>query len=104
MVSIQILTLKDDLNIDNATRKPWVSLARKHQVKVQAFYFTTPVDLCLHNDSFRALAGLEVAQLRLSISWVIYLLIPIVQPQTEAYLPQSTLLRSGFSVGEAKGG
>jgi bifunctional polynucleotide phosphatase/kinase len=58
---IKVLTFKDDLNIDIALRKRWIILARKYHAVVQAFYFTTPVDLCLHNDSFRALAGLEVA-------------------------------------------
>ena len=32
-------------------------MAKKHEVAVDAVYFTSPTDLCLHNDSVRALGG-----------------------------------------------
>jgi bifunctional polynucleotide phosphatase/kinase len=47
----------DDFNSDATERKIWIALAQNHDVHVRAFNFTTPIDLCLHNDAVRALGG-----------------------------------------------
>lgn len=47
----------DDLNIDIESRITWISLAAKHGVAADAICFTSSTDLCLHNDTVRALGG-----------------------------------------------
>ncbi|KAF2465858.1 PNK3P-domain-containing protein [Lindgomyces ingoldianus] len=47
----------DDTNTTAAARKLWISLASRFKIRVYAIHFTTPADLCLHNDSVRALGG-----------------------------------------------
>ncbi|KAE8448805.1 hypothetical protein EG329_008807 [Mollisiaceae sp. DMI_Dod_QoI] len=52
----------DGTNEDPKKRKQWVSLAHRHGIQARAFYFNTPSDLCLHNDSFRALAVIQPSE------------------------------------------
>jgi predicted kinase len=52
-----VIASPDAMNSDHTVRKIWVSIAQKYDVQVRAFNFTAPVDLCLHNDSVRALGG-----------------------------------------------
>jgi bifunctional polynucleotide phosphatase/kinase len=47
----------DGINPDPKTRQTWVQIAKKHNIPIRAFNFTTPSDLCLHNDAVRALGG-----------------------------------------------
>ncbi|OCK74810.1 putative DNA 3'-phosphatase Tpp1 [Lepidopterella palustris CBS 459.81] len=62
MVAERLLEEGNSVVIDNsntkiADRRIWISLASKHNIRVRALHFTTPVDLCLHNDTVRALGG-----------------------------------------------
>jgi bifunctional polynucleotide phosphatase/kinase len=54
----------DDINIDTKSRKVWLTLAQKYGLQARALHFTTPTELCLHNDSFRALGGIQVGQFK----------------------------------------
>ncbi|RDW56367.1 hypothetical protein BP5796_13242 [Coleophoma crateriformis] len=47
----------DDINTTSSLRNQWLSLAPKNNVQTYAYNFTAPSDLCLHNDSVRALGG-----------------------------------------------
>lgn len=47
----------DDVNATLESRNEWILLAQKHHIQIRAFSFTSPSDLCLHNDSVRALGG-----------------------------------------------
>ncbi|KAH0553426.1 hypothetical protein GP486_006506 [Trichoglossum hirsutum] len=47
----------DNTNPDPDTRAVWVQLARKHDVPIRCIYFTAPTQLCMHNDTVRALNG-----------------------------------------------
>ncbi|KAI0886601.1 PNK3P-domain-containing protein [Annulohypoxylon maeteangense] len=47
----------DDLNIDIESRTTWISMAAKHGISADAFCFMSPTNLCLHNDTVRALGG-----------------------------------------------
>jgi bifunctional polynucleotide phosphatase/kinase len=51
------MTRLDDLNIEIKSRITWISMAAKHGVAADAFVFTSSTDLCLHNDTVRALGG-----------------------------------------------
>jgi bifunctional polynucleotide phosphatase/kinase len=57
----------DGINSDPTVRKVWVSIAQKCGVDARAFNFIAPVDLCLHNDSVRALGGPQVCSFKLLI-------------------------------------
>src|SRR5438046_542675 len=35
----------------------WITLARNHGIQSNAFFFATPVDLCVHNETVRTLGG-----------------------------------------------
>ncbi|OBT63746.1 hypothetical protein VE03_06201 [Pseudogymnoascus sp. 23342-1-I1] len=41
----------DDCNLDKSSRATWIDMASRLNVPVLAAEFTTPSDLCLHNDS-----------------------------------------------------
>ncbi|SZF03234.1 unnamed protein product [Blumeria hordei] len=45
----------DNTNASFEVRKRWVELARKNQVPIRCINFTTPTEICKHNDSMRAL-------------------------------------------------
>jgi hypothetical protein len=47
----------DGINSNRIARRAWISIAQKHDVHARAFNFLAPVDLCLHNDTVRALGG-----------------------------------------------
>jgi bifunctional polynucleotide phosphatase/kinase len=47
----------DGINSDPTARKGYALLAQNLGVPAQVLHFTTPADLCLHNDSVRALGG-----------------------------------------------
>ncbi|KAI2470179.1 polynucleotide kinase 3 phosphatase-domain-containing protein [Annulohypoxylon bovei var. microspora] len=49
----------DDINIDAKSRKEWLAVAQEHDLRIIAMRFTASTELCLHNDSFRALAGTQ---------------------------------------------
>ena len=49
----------DNTNADPDTRAVWVEVARKYKIPIRCVYFTAPVKLCEHNDTVRALAGME---------------------------------------------
>lgn len=55
--SFNVIESPDGINSDSTVRKIWVSIAQKHGIQARAINFVTPVDLCLHNDSVRALGG-----------------------------------------------
>lgn len=50
----------DNTNADVKTRAIWIELANKSNIKARCVYFTTPADICQHNDAVRAFAGIEV--------------------------------------------
>jgi bifunctional polynucleotide phosphatase/kinase len=52
-----LLKRTDDTNIDVESRSIWISIAAKHQIAADAVFFMSSTDLCLHNDSVRALGG-----------------------------------------------
>ncbi|KAH8897162.1 PNK3P-domain-containing protein [Thozetella sp. PMI_491] len=51
------LVVIDDINASAEQRRVWLSIAHKHNVKVTAIFFNTPLGLCLHNDTLRAFGG-----------------------------------------------
>lgn len=51
----------DDMNIDIESRRIWISMSEKYGVTADVVHFTTQTDLCLHNDSVRALGGPSVS-------------------------------------------
>ncbi|KAH6918831.1 polynucleotide kinase 3'-phosphatase [Coprinopsis sp. MPI-PUGE-AT-0042] len=44
----------DNTNRDVATRKFYTDVARKHKIPIRCFFFQTRVELCLHNNLYRA--------------------------------------------------
>ncbi|KAJ8483437.1 hypothetical protein ONZ45_g14602 [Pleurotus djamor] len=44
----------DNTNRDKATRKTYIALAKKHNVKIRCFYFTASMELAWHNNLYRA--------------------------------------------------
>lgn len=48
----------------------WISMASKHGVAADAILFTSLTDLCLHNDTVRALGGPLVRMIILSLTIV----------------------------------
>ncbi|KAI0895151.1 PNK3P-domain-containing protein [Annulohypoxylon nitens] len=57
VVAQRIPVVIDDLNIEVESRATWISIAAKHEASVDAFWFTSPPNLCLHNDSVREFGG-----------------------------------------------
>ncbi|KAF1933688.1 P-loop containing nucleoside triphosphate hydrolase protein [Didymella exigua CBS 183.55] len=51
------LVVIDDLNIDVESRAPWVAIASKYAVEADAYALESSTNLCLHNDTVRALGG-----------------------------------------------
>ncbi|KAL6693233.1 polynucleotide kinase 3 phosphatase domain-containing protein [Trichoderma pleuroticola] len=47
----------DDMNLDIESRSTWISIAAKHGITANAALFMSSTDLCLHNDTVRALGG-----------------------------------------------
>jgi len=47
----------DNINSTADSRQAWLSIARKYNIRATAMYFDLPLDLCLHNDTVRALGG-----------------------------------------------
>jgi len=47
----------DSINSTVDSRQAWLSIARKYNIRTTAIYFDLPLDLCLHNDTVRALGG-----------------------------------------------
>ncbi|KAF8243977.1 PNK3P-domain-containing protein [Wilcoxina mikolae CBS 423.85] len=47
----------DNTNPDVATRAIWTSLAKEQGVPIRCIYFTSPAELCQHNDAVRAFGG-----------------------------------------------
>jgi predicted kinase len=47
----------DNINSTADSRQAWLSIARKYNIRTTAMYFDLPLDLCLHNDTVRALGG-----------------------------------------------
>lgn len=47
----------DDHNCTVDTRRSWLSIADRHNAQVAAILFDLPINLCLHNDTARALGG-----------------------------------------------
>ncbi|KAF7523370.1 hypothetical protein G7054_g11790 [Neopestalotiopsis clavispora] len=45
----------DNTNPDVDGRAEWVALAKKHNVPIRCVWFKTPLELCKHNDTVRAL-------------------------------------------------
>jgi len=46
---------KDNTNADPETREHWVKLARKLGVPIRCVLFIAGINLCIHNDTVRAL-------------------------------------------------
>ncbi|CBX91860.1 hypothetical protein LEMA_P045660.1 [Plenodomus lingam JN3] len=44
----------DNTNADPETRAIWINLARKLKIPIRCVLFTAPVQVCQHNDAFRA--------------------------------------------------
>lgn len=57
VTDISLLIRPDDMNIDIESRSIWISMAVKHRVAAYAVLFMSSTDLCLHNDTVRALGG-----------------------------------------------
>jgi bifunctional polynucleotide phosphatase/kinase len=45
----------DNTNADENVRAYWVSLAKRFSVPIRCVHFTSPPELCRHNDAVRAL-------------------------------------------------
>ncbi|KAH9881218.1 hypothetical protein J1614_001713 [Plenodomus biglobosus] len=45
----------DNTNADPETRAVWINLARKLKIPIRCVLFTAPIQVCQHNDTFRAL-------------------------------------------------
>ncbi|KAJ9197805.1 hypothetical protein DTO021D3_5436 [Paecilomyces variotii] len=44
----------DNTNADPETRAYWTEIARQHKIPIRVVYFTSPPELCRHNDAVRA--------------------------------------------------
>ncbi|PHH55080.1 Bifunctional polynucleotide phosphatase/kinase [Ceratocystis fimbriata CBS 114723] len=44
----------DNTNADPSTRAMWVALAKEKKIPIRCVHFTTPINLCIHNDSYRS--------------------------------------------------
>ncbi|KAH7303329.1 polynucleotide kinase 3 phosphatase-domain-containing protein [Stachybotrys elegans] len=51
------LVVIDQINFSIQSRRIWLSTASKYKIKVTAVFFDLPAELCLHNDTVRALGG-----------------------------------------------
>lgn len=51
----------DNTNADIDTRAHWVKLASSLDIPIRCVLFTSPAKLCEHNDTVRALGGIEVS-------------------------------------------
>ncbi|KAF2847999.1 PNK3P-domain-containing protein [Plenodomus tracheiphilus IPT5] len=51
----RISVVVDNTNADPETRAVWINLAQKLGVPIRCVLFTAPVQVCQHNDTFRAL-------------------------------------------------
>lgn len=47
----------DNVHSTVDSRRTWLSMAGKYNIRVTVIYFDLPLDLCLHNDTVRALGG-----------------------------------------------
>lgn len=55
------LRLTDNTNADIDTRAHWIKLAASLNIPIRCVLFTSPAKLCEHNDTVRALGGIEVS-------------------------------------------
>jgi bifunctional polynucleotide phosphatase/kinase len=46
--------MTDNTNADPNTRAEWVRVAKDFNVPIRCVYFTSPSDLCKHNNAVRA--------------------------------------------------
>ncbi|KAI2293554.1 DNA kinase/phosphatase Pnk1, partial [Ophidiomyces ophidiicola] len=44
----------DNTNANVETREHWISMAKEHKVPIRCVYFSTPQDICNHNNAVRA--------------------------------------------------
>ena len=56
----KFLILKKNIIIDNTnpsikSRKPFIDIAKKYNYKIRCIVFTTPFDICLHNNIYRSI-------------------------------------------------
>ncbi|KAJ3119184.1 hypothetical protein HK098_005699 [Nowakowskiella sp. JEL0407] len=66
----------DNTNLDKETRKSYIDIAKQHDVPIRCFHFDVEIEICKHNDGFRAgMSGwmhMEEADKRERISSMVY--------------------------------
>jgi hypothetical protein len=63
----------DGWSLHGSSRELWVTVGKAHDVVHFAFYFTTTLQLCLHNDAVRALGGSQIGPSSIECDFLVLL-------------------------------
>lgn len=85
----------DGMKLTSTARSVWLHLAQEHSLKSTSINFTTPTQMCPHNDAFRALSepevgfsgGMGVLGTSSRLFPLVDMIHPPVQPRAQAMYP-----------------